>query len=724
MHTNRPVFLTGKAGTGKTTFLKYIIEKTTKKTAIVAPTGVAAMNAGGVTIHSFFQLPFSYFIPESRRGFQMSNEHGTDLNTLLHNLKLNKERRRIIFELELLVIDEVSMLRADMLDAMDGILRHVRKRFDVPFGGVQVLFIGDLFQLPPVVKEEEWHHLSAYYNSLFFFDAKVMKEAQPVYVELEFIYRQSDNKFIELLNNIRNNTISEEDLTLLNKYYDPYFYSEAEDGIIMLTSHNFKADKVNQSSLARLQGDSYEFEGELHGDFNEHALPADKKLVLKTGAQIMFIKNDKGENRRYYNGKIASVSRINKDGIFVKFKGDNEEMRLEKEEWKNIRYKFNESEDKLDEDVMGTYSQYPIKLAWAVTIHKSQGLTFEKAVIDAEQSFAPGQVYVALSRLTSLNGLVLSTPISAAAIQTETKIAGYGQNKLGLEQLKYELHQSQFQYLGLKLLSAFNFEKIVRLMHEHHESYNTMRLPHQMEAVRWSSEIVKTMQELFEIGEKFSVQIQRLLPESQNDNYGKLLHRLIAAQAYFLKEMEEKFFTKWKGHYEATIVKTKTKKYMKSLQILFANIHRKRQEIEQSVNLVNGLKEGQNITSILEQHQTQTRYLPETNSGIPKEKVDTKSLSLCMFREGKSIEEIAKERGLVSSTIEGHLVTFIATGEVKINELISEKDYCELKSMIDNSEDKTPVFIRQKSGNRFSYSIVHALCEILSPLSSKRTYSV
>jgi hypothetical protein len=709
MQTNKHVFLTGKAGTGKTTFLKLIKEKTRKKTAIVAPTGVAAMNAGGVTIHSFFQLPITYFIPENKRGFQMSNDNGTDLHTLLANIKLNKERRKIIFELELLVIDEVSMLRADLLDAIDNVLRHFRKRFDEPFGGVQVLFIGDLYQLPPVVKEDEWHWLSAYYNSLFFFDARVMKDAQPVYIELEHIYRQQDTIFINLLNNIRNNTVDDDDLKHLNKYYDPYFFPEADDGIIMLTSHNYKADKTNQSALAKLQGESFEYEGELHGDFNENALPAEKKLVLKVGAQIMFIRNDKGDFRRYYNGKIATVSRIKKDEVYVKFKNQNEEMMLEKEVWENIRYNYNETEDKLDENVLGTYAQYPIKLAWAVTIHKSQGLTFEKAIIDAEQSFAPGQVYVALSRLTSLSGLVLSSPISASVIQTESRIVGYSQHKLPIEVLQQELQRAQFQYLGMKLLAIYNFEKVLRLILEHHEGYNSIRLPHQMEAVRWSAEVVKSIQELFDVGEKFNNQLKRLLPSSTQDNYTLLLQRISSAQDYFLKELEEKFFQKWKEHYDATVVKAKTKKYLKSMQILFSNLHRKRQEIEQSSLLVNGLKEGENLSILLDNHQTQTQVLPEKNKEIPKEKEDTKNISLRMFRLGKNITEIAKERGLVSSTIEGHLVSFIPTGEVKINELISDKEMTILKEAIEKSSEKTVVAVKQIVGNDFSYAIVRAL---------------
>jgi hypothetical protein len=369
--TGRHFFLTGKAGTGKTTFLQYLRKHSRKKMAVVAPTGVAAINAGGMTIHSFFQLPFGPFIPSAPQGWNGTPGIANNKHSLLKNLRLNSSRRQLIQELELVVIDEVSMVRADMLDAIDLVLRHIRRKQHLPFGGVQMIYIGDLFQLPPVASKEEWSILAEYYSSPFFFDAYAIKEANPLFLELTHIYRQRDEQFIALLEKIRNNNPSSADLELLHQHYEPGFIPVKEENYITLTTHNYKADAINKRALDELPGRPMIFKAKVDGEFAERAFPAEFELVLKTGAQVMFIKNDKGESRRYYNGKIGVISRMSDTEVFVEFPGEPEEVLVEKEQWKNIRYAFNKEQQQVDEEELGTYEQFPLRLAWAITIHKS-----------------------------------------------------------------------------------------------------------------------------------------------------------------------------------------------------------------------------------------------------------------------------------------------------------------------------------------------------------------
>lgn len=711
LHTSRHIFLTGKAGTGKTTFLRQIREETSKNVVIVAPTGIAAINAGGVTLHSFFQLPLGSFIPVRQRGFSSTPSSGTDLQTLLKNIRFNKEKKRLLEELELLVIDEVSMLRADMLDAVDGVLRHFRKNPEQPFGGVQVLYIGDLHQLPPVVKDDEWSLLSQYYKSMFFFDALVMSEQRTVNIELDKIFRQSDERFIQLLNNIRNNQVGEEDLLLLNKYYDPYFYPDPDEGYIILTSHNYKADKINQSALAKLNNETYEFEGELTGDFNENALPVEKKLVLKEGAQIMFIKNDRGEQRRYYNGKIGVISRIKGAEIYVRFPGESGELQLEQEVWRNIRYQYNEAADKIEEEELGAYKQYPIRLAWAVTIHKSQGLTFEKAIVDAGQSFAPGQVYVALSRLTSLSGLVLASQITPSAIHTDHRISLFSASQ-DVAQLIPQLQEAQKDYLANRLVNSFSWDKMLVLFQEHHETYSGVKLPNQAEAVQWSLNTMREIIRLKDVSDRFLNQLSQLLVHTTVTGYGPLSERVSAAGKYFEKEITAQLLTPWQQHYDETKIKARTKKYSRLLQALYTVIIRKKQQIEQAVILADGMAQGKNITHLLEHYQNTYKNIPPVPKEETKEtgiKEDSKSISLQLLQEGKSIEEIAAERGLVRGTIEGHLLPFITTGEVQLEQLVPREKEVVIRDAIIRNPQKNITAIREVTGNACSYNDIKAV---------------
>ncbi|MFN5134202.1 MAG: ATP-dependent RecD-like DNA helicase, partial [Chitinophagaceae bacterium] len=406
--TQESIFLTGKAGTGKTTFLKYLQQHCAKNIIVAAPTGVAAINAGGVTLHSLFQLPFHPFIPTE-----------TNRMELLKNIRYQKQRINLLRKMELLVIDEVSMVRADVMDAIDAILKTVRRNHQVPFGGVQLLLIGDLYQLPPVAKNDEWNLLKDYYNSTFFFDSIAIKEQQPLLIELTKIYRQKEDSFVQLLNKVRNNQMELEDFEQLNNRYLPQFRPAEEERFITLTSHNNQADQINQNKLAQLLSPAFTYSAKVIDDFPEHLYPAEKELVLKEGAQVMFLKNDT-EGRKYFNGKIGTVTRLEKDQIIVV--SDGVEIEVKQETWENTRYTLNRSDEKLQQEIMGIFSQYPLRLAWAITIHKSQGLTFDKVMIDAASSFSSGQVYVALSRCTSLDGIVLLSKIPAAAIYTNTHV--------------------------------------------------------------------------------------------------------------------------------------------------------------------------------------------------------------------------------------------------------------------------------------------------------------
>ena len=388
--TQRSVFLTGKAGTGKTTLLREIIATTHKNTVVVAPTGIAALNAGGVTIHSMFQLPFGGFIPDnSAPDFSESAKFETRA-TLRRHFKMSGLKKSVIRNMELLIIDEVSMLRADLLDAMDFMMQTVRKKNN-PFGGVQVLFIGDLLQLPPVIRDDEWRILKNYYQGKFFFHSQVAQQNPPLYIELDKIFRQTDDAFISVLNNLRNNKISNEDIAALNQYVQPNFDLKANKGYITLTTHNTKADAMNTDALDSLEGKEWLYSPEIIGDFPDKIYPVEAQLRLKEGAQIMFVKNDLSFDKKYFNGKMGIIKSLSAKEILVHFSEENKTIEVEKYEWQNIRYKVNNTTKEIEEEVLGTFVHYPIKLAWAITIHKSQGLTFDKAALDVSQVFLPGQ---------------------------------------------------------------------------------------------------------------------------------------------------------------------------------------------------------------------------------------------------------------------------------------------------------------------------------------------
>ncbi len=534
-YTNRPVFLTGKAGTGKTTFLKHIKEHTSKHVAVLAPTGVAAINAGGVTIHSFFQLPFTPFVPSSR-GF--TNNDTIDKHDLIGRIRMNNERRKILRQLELLIIDEVSMVRCDTMDAIDTLLRHFRSSHE-PFGGVQVLLIGDMYQLSPVVPDAEWQLLSGFYQSPYFFDSNVIQEQSPVYVELDKIYRQDDEQFISVLNQVRNNNMDETGLRLLQTLYQPTFRPGKDDGYITLTTHNKKADAINAAELSRLDAKTLSFKAVIDGEFSEKSYPADELLQLKAGAQVMFIKNDTEKIRRYFNGKIGTIQKIDPDSISVQCKeGDIIEVR--KETWKNIRYALNKSTQKVEEEEIGSFSQYPLRLAWAITIHKSQGLSFERLVIDAGSAFAPGQVYVALSRAISLKGLVLHSQINTHSLHTDKRIMAFAKNNLAAKNLQDELKAARDLYQRSVLLSLFDYEQaltiivgLIDFVEERPTSFNP-------ETILWLKELKMMAIDLQDVSKKFHPHLQVLLQsDSSLKENEPLQKKLIAAAGHFIPKTDE-----------------------------------------------------------------------------------------------------------------------------------------------------------------------------------------
>jgi DNA-binding NarL/FixJ family response regulator len=715
--TSRHIFLTGKAGTGKTTFLRYIQQNSFKKMAIVAPTGVAAINAGGVTMHSFFQLPFGPFIPIKQSGWNNAGSGATDQHSLFKNIRFNNAKRELLRELELLVIDEVSMVRADMLDAIDAILRNFRRQPLLPFGGVQVLYIGDLFQLPPVVNNEEWEGiLKQHYKSPFFFDAQVIQQAPPVYLELKKIYRQNEASFINILNNLRNNTVTQDDLERLHEHYYPGMIPAADEHYITLTTHNSKADRINQFQLAKLTGKQFEFKGEVKGDFNEKALPAELSLQLKEGAQIMFIKNDKGEFRRYYNGKIGMINTINQDKITVKFPDEDAELELEKETWKNIRYSYNSEKDYIDEEELGTFKQYPIRLAWAITIHKSQGLTFNKAIVDAGESFAPGQVYVALSRLTALEGLVLYSRIHPHCISTDERVLTFTRSEMAEDELEEQLQEERKVFISRTIVQCFDWTKLSESWHAHYEEYEERVIQDKHLAVLWARSMLNSIRDQQEIATKFTRQLEQLAAAAETEGYINFHQRIQAATGYFIKLLDESIFS-LQQQIDAVKVKQRVKKYTKELQELRLLFDRKKQLMEQAVQLADGLVKGLQAEELLQMVESQQKATAVTTqetkeeTAVKPKRGETKLVSLQLFKEGKSVAAIAQVRGMALSTIENHLTHFIYTGEVDIKEMVAEHKIVPILEALEETGGQSSSPVKERLGNDYSWTEIKAVIQ-------------
>ena len=527
-NTGMHMFLTGKAGTGKTTFLKELKRRSPKRMVVTAPTGIAAINAEGMTLHSFFQLPFAPYIPDT-----VFNA-GKDA----YRYRFSKEKIRIIRSIDLLVIDEISMVRADLLDAVDSVLRRYRSSH-LPFGGVQLLMIGDLQQLAPVVKAEEWELLSKHYDTPYFFSSRALAETQYATIELKQTYRQTDAHFLNLLNRVRTNTADRRVLEELNRRYKPKFVPPAEERYIRLTTHNILAQNINERELGKIDRPTFVFNAVITGKFPEYSYPTDETLTLKQGAQIMFVKNDRSPEKRYFNGMIGEITAIDEKGFYVRSKDYPEEIRVEQEQWDNSRYTLNEKTMEITEEIEGTFSQFPVRLAWAITIHKSQGLTFSHAIIDAHDSFAHGQVYVALSRCRTLEGMVLSTPLGSGAIICDNTVERYtsgierrtpsGDN-IGEWEKRY-FHQLLSELFGFSQVSQC-FEDVQRLLVEHfHRLY-----PQTLERFNALSPVLQ--EKITDVSLRFANQYTRLVSEQTDFASSTLLQqRLMQGATYFAQEL-------------------------------------------------------------------------------------------------------------------------------------------------------------------------------------------
>jgi len=792
-YTDKNIFLTGKAGTGKTTFLHQLKKQSHKRMAVVAPTGVAAINAGGVTINSFFQLPFGPYIPNNNINAQVK--------------RFNKEKINLIKSLDLLVIDEISMVRADTLDHIDEVLRRY-KNHTKPFGGIQVLMIGDLHQLSPVVKDEDWLILKNYYSNLFFFSSKALQKTSPISIELKHIYRQVDTMFIDLLNSVRKNEINENILKTLNQRYIPDFKPADEEGYITLTTHNKTAQEINDIKLKELVNPIFRYEALIQGDFPDYSYPTVAELELKKGAQVMFVKNDPSRERLFFNGKIGIITQISKDLIVVQCPDDDFEITVNKLDWGNIKYELDSDTKEVKEKIIGVFTQFPLKLAWAITIHKSQGLTFEKAVIDANLAFAHGQVYVALSRCKSFEGMVLRSPISFNSVKTDGTVSEYTEkaqnNEPGLEQL----NESRKSFQQTLLLDLYDFNNIkglffqVRKIAEDHNTILASSIIDDLKSIRENSEKI-----IYEVAESFKRQLnsylgQELLPEENQE----LQERVKKACIYFLDKIESVIhegisnlntdcdnkavrsnlietidnlqkeltikkalmkiclngfstsnYLKTKANAEIDYVEVKANDkqpakvdssiphpelyqflkiwrddlakewgvplYMilaqKSILELVQSLPSNLQELEtiKGLGKTKVKQYGDQIVEIINNY-CDKHEVERKNIIIPfkekKEKVDSKQVSKDLFKSGKSISEIAVDRGFTIGTIEGHLAHYINTGEVSVFDIVSRIKVAKIMSYIVQNPGITTAEMKTALGNDISYGELKAVLSHLT----------
>ncbi len=738
--TGRHVFLTGKAGTGKTTFLHQLAARTHKRFVILAPTGIAALNAKGVTIHSQFLLPFGSYIPERQLPADVpayGNFH--DRDTLTRRHPLNALRRNVLRQLDLLVIDEVSMLRADLLDAIDHRMRSVRGVYDRSFGGVQVLLIGDLFQLPPVIKDDEWNVLRRWYNGPHFFEARVIKEAGYAHIELDKIFRQQDASFIDILNNLRNNTVTMDDVTVLNAHYRPEITDADREGVITLTTHNRSADELNQRSLDRLKGEARSFVAKVEGDFTPNMYPVLETIELKVGAQIMFIRND--QEKAYFNGKLARVTSIADDAVNVEMIDDGIPYTLKKETWENKRYVVDAVTKEQKEDILGTFEQYPVKLAWAITVHKSQGLTFDKAIIDVGNAFAPGQVYVALSRLRSLEGLVLRTRLDPSVVSTDRDVQAFSERRLSQQPLPQQLKEQQGHYLQAVLMSTFDLGDIAKkvgFVMKDHKEVNEFEDESMRSALSRLAELLRAEEENTRT---FQAQLIRLLQADEREllmerigkgasYYGGMLRRSMKELLQHLAQVEQLSRTKAYGAQLREIDGMLVKKLaMIGKAAYVTNCILKGEEIRRRSDLEEDLRE-QRSSLVAEISEWAMKNKPKTSkksgrtrSGRSEDGVfirptakekkpkaakgETYRKTYALLGQGKDLATVAAERELTLSTIEGHAAKGIAAGEVEITQVLDPGDRDRMANYIREHVDAGTNAVRSHFDNAFSFGQIH-----------------
>ncbi|MGV3685534.1 MAG: helix-turn-helix domain-containing protein [Daejeonella sp.] len=792
-YTDKNIFLTGKAGTGKTTFLHNLKKSSPKRMTVVAPTGVAAINAGGVTINSFFQLPFGPYIPGA-----------IDKNA--QHKRFSKDKINLIRSLDLLVIDEISMVRADTLDHIDEVLRRYRNNHK-PFGGVQLLMIGDLHQLSPVVKDEEWMLLRDHYPNMFFFSSKALKLTSPISVELKYIYRQVDTRFIDLLNSVRKNEIDQQVLAKLNERYIPDFKPSDDEGYITLTTHNRTAQEINEEKLAGINRTSRVFSARIEDDFPQYSYPTVAELELKKGAQVMFVKNDPSRDRLYYNGKIGIVTEISDDTISVKCPGEYSEIAVTPVEWTNIKYTLDPQTKEVQEKVIGTFTQFPLKLAWAITIHKSQGLTFEKAIIDANLAFAHGQVYVALSRCKTFEGMVLRSQIAPNSVRTDGTVAEYTRSATENEPTENDLNAAKISFQQTLLFELFDFTSVkgyffqLRKAFEDHHTILDPSFGDSLNEIKAQCE-----KDIYQVADTFKRQLSALLSENslpeENDD---LQNRVKKASAYFyeklnsliknlhslntdtdnksvksaisevmddldknigvklalMKACSDGFKTSTylttKANTEIDLASSRASQVQQPVadkNILHPELYqllkewRNEQAAERNApvylvlaqksilelvsKLPSSLTElenikgigkmkvrlyGPEILEIIDSYCNQ--YGVERNSMelpvvITKTKIDTKRVSFDLFHSGKSISEIAVERGLTAATIEGHLTAFITTGEISVFDIVPKIKVARIMTHIVQHPGNSTSEIKNALGDSISYGELKAVTNHLA----------
>lgn len=719
--TNRNIFLTGKAGTGKTTLLHKIINTCYKNTVVVAPTGIAALNAGGVTIHSMFQLPFASFLPTLSNP-PIVNEFLRFENrfSLRKHFQMHKNKQQVIRNMELLIVDEVSMLRADVLDAMDYMLQFIRKD-KRPFGGVQVLFIGDLLQLPPVVKQEEWEVLKHYYKGMYFFQSEVITQNPLLYVELETIYRQTDKLFISILNHLRENQLTSEDIKQLEKYVQPDFPKKHLKDYITLTTHNAKADAMNQREMSKLTSPLFSYEADIIDDFPEYLYPIEKVIQLKEGARVMFIKNDISGEHLFFNGKMGTVVSLSEGEITVKLDGGRV-INVERYEWENVRYKLNETTKDIEEERLGSFTQYPLRLAWAITIHKSQGLTFEKAILDLASVFASGQAYVAFSRLRSLDGLVLLSSVSANGINNNGEVIGYAKNKASEKEVQTACYTGKTEFLQENILNTFQLNTLLEEWVLHRNSY-LGEIGNKNLYKDWASQQLVRVQELVTVSEKFIKQLKTLFNNATDVQH--IFERVAKGITYFTPLLEQLW-------YEVLLVEgkianqKKVKQFfteLKELDNSLSKTLKKLFRLEQMVQLAQSDQPFDKekihsakletlyteltgkINNILKNEKLFIGEYPPSKDDKPKkEKRSTYDITLQLWKEGKTVAEIAKERTLSQATIYSHIAKCIEQDKIAITEVLPEETINELNTIFkENEELSTLKSLYEKTEERYSW---------------------
>ncbi|MCD1116146.1 helix-turn-helix domain-containing protein [Chryseobacterium turcicum] len=686
-YTSRSVFLTGKAGTGKTTFLNEFVKKTKKKHIVVAPTGIAAINAGGVTIHSMFGLPLRTFLPTADR---IDSSIANNITDLQQHFRYRKDKLKLLREVEVLIIDEVSMLRADVLDMMDFSLRFIRRN-NQRFGGVQMLFIGDLYQLPPVVRDE--HVLKMFYNSPFFFDSLAIKDIPLLTIELTKVYRQTDEEFLGILNAIRDGDVANIDFNHLNERYDPGFEA-GEEPYVYLCSHNKMADDINQEKLKDIKVSPNTYEAKLFGEFKENQYPNEQFLELKIGAQIMFIRNDITGEKKYFNGKLGEISSLDDNEIKVILEGSEREITVKREVWEQKKYSL-DTDKNIKEEVLGSFEQFPIKLAWAVTIHKSQGLTFDKVIIDAGKSFTAGQVYVALSRCRTLEGIVLKSKITPEVIFKDNRILKFQGETQANDNVESILNQEKYDYSIRKVLRTVDCQWFLKEV----EQWNNISIVNKSIDRKKASQLylqlkrdVLNLGKIFEKLERIIFQKVNLFIEKKED-WSEIENKSKGAVNFFFTEIRDKVFNPLKDFYAEIKGAKGLKQYNEELKDWL-------EDIEEYLN------------SLKEIHLLETKLLDEKNDkeiSMKIAKVPSQVLTFQLFEQGKTIAEVALERGLVKETVIGHLAKFAEQGLLDISRVITSDKIKAFQEMFHREPKETLNEWKTALPNNFEFNEIRIL---------------